>query len=90
MTQICKVTDCTEVSNARGMCVRHYNRWHRCGDPVFPTLAEKFWAKVNKTDTCWLWTAHTNGKPGYGSFCGKDERCSNGSRKKILDHNFAY
>ena len=21
-----------------------------------PTLAERFWAKVEKTDTCWLWT----------------------------------
>lgn len=27
--------------------------------------AERFWAKVNKTDTCWLWTAYkSNG--GYG------------------------
>lgn len=27
----------------------------------------RFWAKVNKTDTCWLWTACTHG-PGYGRF----------------------
>lgn len=27
----------------------------------------RFWAKVNKTSTCWLWTAST-GYGGYGSF----------------------
>jgi HNH endonuclease len=27
----------------------------------------RFWAKVTKTDTCWLWTAATN-KQGYGVF----------------------
>ena len=30
-------------------------------------MQERFWAKVNKTDSCWLWTAGTNGK-GYGFF----------------------
>jgi hypothetical protein len=30
------------------------------------TLAERFWAKVEKTDGCWIWTASTNGKGGYG------------------------
>ena len=30
-------------------------------------LHKRFWAKVNKTDTCWLWTAST--KDGvYGQF----------------------
>jgi hypothetical protein len=27
----------------------------------------RFWAKVNKTDTCWLWTAGQN-ENGYGVF----------------------
>lgn len=31
------------------------------------TPAELFWSKVNKTSTCWLWTASTRGK-GYGGF----------------------
>ena len=26
---------------------------------------ERFWAKVEKTDTCWLWTGRTD-KDGYG------------------------
>src|SRR5713226_5546175 len=29
--------------------------------------AERFWAKVEKTDGCWLWLAATNPK-GYGVF----------------------
>lgn len=31
------------------------------------TLAETFWAKVKKTDTCWNWTGSLNAG-GYGSF----------------------
>lgn len=34
------------------------------------TLEERFWAKVNKTDTCWLWTAAQKHN-GYGSFTYK-------------------
>lgn len=31
-----------------------------------PTFEKRFWAKVQKTDTCWLWTA-TKTPSGYGS-----------------------
>jgi len=30
------------------------------------SVDERFWSKVNKTETCWLWTAST--VRGYGSF----------------------
>lgn len=30
-------------------------------------LADRFWAKVNKTEGCWLWTCYTMGN-GYGIF----------------------
>lgn len=29
---------------------------------------ERFWAKVNKTESCWLWTACTLSPSGYGMF----------------------
>ena len=29
---------------------------------------ERFFNKVNKTETCWLWTAGCRGKTGYGAF----------------------
>lgn len=31
------------------------------------TVEERFWAKVQKTDTCWLWTACVV-RGGYGLF----------------------
>jgi hypothetical protein len=34
---------------------------------IKPTVPERFWSKVNKTDTCWLWTAALNAY-GYGKF----------------------
>lgn len=43
--------------------------------------AERFWAKVDKTDGCWLWTGTTNNK-GYGQF-----RLVSGL---VLAHRFAY
>jgi len=29
---------------------------------------KRFFDKINKTDTCWLWTAALRGKTGYGAF----------------------
>ena len=36
---------------------------------------ERFWAKVNKTETCWLWTGATTRGGGYASIRvdGKDQ-----------------
>ncbi len=33
--------------------------------PLNDTLPQRFWNKVRKTDTCWLWTAYTMPN-GYG------------------------
>lgn len=30
------------------------------------TIEERLWSRVNKTNTCWLWTGHISGE-GYGS-----------------------
>ena len=32
---------------------------------VHPSVSDRFWAKVRKTDTCWLWTAYISPN-GYG------------------------
>lgn len=34
--------------------------------PVARATGERFWSKVNKTETCWLWTAYR--ARGYGRF----------------------
>ena len=44
-------------------------------------LINRFWDKVDVTDSCWLWTAHKNGY-GYGTF-----RYNN---KTGLAHRFSY
>jgi hypothetical protein len=34
------------------------------------TLPQRFWSKVEKTETCWLWTGARCKKLGYGSIRG--------------------
>jgi hypothetical protein len=69
----CSVAGCGSPVNARGWCNAHYLKWLKYGDPLSPsfrariTPAERFWEKVVKTDTCWLWTGHIDGG-GYGRF----------------------
>jgi hypothetical protein len=46
------------------------------------SLEELFWSRVNKTDSCWLWTGSIRGK-GYGQTLR-----SNGSRSYA--HRFSY
>lgn len=61
---------CGATHYAKGWCKPHYNRWWRYGDPNHiphrPTADERFWSKVNKTSTCWLWTGQS--RSGYGLF----------------------
>ena len=72
----CAIDGCTTKRLARQWCCMHYQRWRQHGDPtktLIPTLAERFWAKVNQAGPtavhmatpCWLWTASVNGA-GYG------------------------
>ena len=64
----CSVEKCSKPVRARGVCGMHYERWRAHGhmeDPVKPP-AERFWAFVDKTDTCWLWTGYK--LVGYGRF----------------------
>lgn len=36
-----------------------------CSLHRYPPLETRFWQRVNKTDTCWLWTGTVN-RAGYG------------------------
>ncbi len=71
----CVIDGCTRpiARPAKGWCEAHYTRWRRHGDPLLGGQdrivnddTRRFWTKVNKTDTCWLWTAAT--AHGYGRF----------------------
>jgi HNH endonuclease len=46
-----------------------------------PTEAERFWAKVDKTESCWLWTGAL--AKGYGQFGGT-------RKQRIQAHRWAY
>jgi len=51
------------------------------------TIEERFWSKVEKTDSCWLWT----GRPwtnGYGRFLVGSR--VDDSRREVLAHRFVY
>lgn len=45
------------------------------------TMAERFWMKVEKTASCWNWTAATSG--GYGRFADR-------GRRHVQAHRWAY
>jgi len=51
------------------------------------TITDRFWSKVNKTETCWLWTASKN-QSGFGLF-GTEKR-SNGTMRMECAHRFSW
>lgn len=86
-TTPCSVDGCERLRYARGLCQMHFVQAQR-GKREFPlpgrlprtaTAEERFWAKVEKTDACWLWTG-AKSPTGYGYF-GANTR---------LAHRFAY
>jgi len=50
--------------------------------PLGTPAADRFWAKVDKSDTCWTWTGSRNGR-GYGLFMVAPGSC-------VRAHRFAY
>ena len=71
MNKACVVESCEKPVIARGCCPSHYNRMRRTGSPHpaprrgVRTIEDRFWEKVEKTDTCWNWTAFRT-EDGYG------------------------
>lgn len=69
----CKIDTCSGPARSRGWCKKHYTRWIRTGSPLakrpVPTTpaGERFWAKVQKTDSCWEWKGYVAAE-GYGRF----------------------
>ena len=67
---LCSIKGCGGRREKRGWCATHYSRWRIHGDPNYlhPRLSteERFWSKVDKTETCWLWTGPLF--KGYGRF----------------------
>lgn len=71
--RICSIEGCDNLCASRGWCKLHYQRWTRTGSTDAPgprkrqSLEERFWGKVSKTNSCWLWTGALNPQTGYGT-----------------------
>lgn len=69
----CTVEGCDSKHYGRGYCSRHYDRARRHGDPMKPLAfvagdpRANFWAKVDKSGKCWVWTGSKE-RRGYGYF----------------------
>lgn len=81
----CKLPDCNKRHEAQGLCRNHYRVAMRAGT-IQPlprkTPEQRFWEKVDKTSTCWLWTGGVS--TGYGFFNVA------GSADKGYAHRYAY
>lgn len=53
---------------------------------ITESLIQRFWEKVYKTETCWIWTAYKN-RAGYGKFGIKGGICANAHRVSWVIHN---
>lgn len=81
----CSIEGCNSPHRSRGYCNSHYLRLRKRGTPELapkPSLEERFWAKVDKTGGCWLWTG-TQGSNGYGNFQDR-------TQKRGPAHRWAY
>lgn len=51
-------------------------------------IIERFWSRVKKTDSCWLWTGYID-MDGYGQFYVRPKQV-NGDSLQIGAHRFSY
>jgi hypothetical protein len=83
----CSVESCENTAVARGWCPKHWMRWRHLGSPNVVTARdlspeERFWAKVDRSGSCWLWTAARRGD-GYGAFQVESQR-------QVSAHRYSY
>lgn len=66
---VCTHPGCNREHAGLGYCTKHYRRWITHGDTDYtgPSTNDRFWAKVDKSGDCWLWTGTLNNH-GYGQF----------------------
>lgn len=91
-TKLCTVANCGKVRAARGMCQMHYRRVMVHGDSGVnlnapQDVSKRFFAKVEKTSSCWLWFGASD-KHGYGRFLTGSR--ADGTRKLTLSHRHSW
>jgi hypothetical protein len=80
---VCRVEGCDRMvrSVRSGICGTHYARLRTSGRIELRTPVERFWEKVDKTDTCWLWTDRLDAN-GYARFWVKP--------RTLFAHRFSF
>lgn len=63
--RVCNTPGCGRGHKGRGKCAACLARIRRNGTWIRPTLADRFWRRVRKSDGCWEWGGAVRGK-GYG------------------------
>lgn len=89
----CTIEGCEGKQTALGLCGSHYHRQRKYGDPLagppfavkYASIEERFWAKVDKSGDCWIWTAHLF-HDGYGQFATK----TNGVTRTWRAHRISF
>lgn len=90
---ICQVEGCELHTNGLTFCNRHKLRQRRHGDPLAGkafrdwTDAARFWRRVEKTETCWIWTGAPDNSLGYARFKVRDAK---GERDAVMVHRWSY
>lgn len=79
----CIASGCDRRAWGKGMCQMHYTRWRRYASFEDSRLNtdERFWQKVQKTDSCWHWTGALSAG-GYGTF--------HDGEKTVSAHRYSY
>lgn len=80
----CSIGNCGGKVLARGWCGKHYQRWTLHGDvnvDLPKSYDERFWRRVEKTESCWRWT---------GAVAGRYGQCRSGPNQKIPAHRFSW
>lgn len=83
----CSVEGCDEAVRSVGLCSVHYDRKITTGDvgpahrKQFSDPEMSFWAKTQKTDSCWVWTGAKVPR-GYGKMTA--------GGKQVYTHRWSY
>lgn len=68
---ICRVAGCERPARypKQRLCGAHYQRIRKHGSSSLrrPSVEDRFWAKVDRSGPCWIWTAKRS-RQGYGRF----------------------
>ena len=90
--KVCKIIGCESPPHGHGWCKGHWRRWRRHGDPLAgrqviqgASIEDRFWAKVDRSGGCWVWTGAHNGR-GYGTMGIRE----GGSQRMQYAHRLSY